>query len=39
MVYFVAIVLAGILYPLFISFWTKYRMEQEQKEKIRKMVN
>lgn len=37
-VYTLAVIGALIFYPLFFSFWTKYRLEQEQKKKVLKLM-
>ncbi len=37
-VYVLAVLGALIFYPLFFSFWTKYRLEQEQKKKILELM-
>ena len=34
MVYVGAVLGVLVFYPLFFSFWTKYRLEQEQKQKL-----
>ena len=37
-VYALAVLGVFIFYPLFFSFWTKYRLEQEQKRKILELM-